>query len=145
MIEYRYIKKGGVGICYCLVRTNIRWIIRIPAKLKDALGTTPIIMKGNGPYLVIYSQERASEVIRNRFASLIDEGGDEDNPDMDKLRDITSNAQNAEEDKQGRVKLDGTLVSYAGLKKNVVTIGMVDRAEIWSAEAWESRKKNKKA
>ena len=119
--------------------------IRIPAKLKDALGTTPIIMKGNGPYLVIYSQERASEVIRNRFASLIDEGGDEDNPDMDKLRDITSNAQNAEEDKQGRVKLDGTLVSYAGLKKNVVTIGMVDRAEIWSAEAWESRKKNKKA
>ena len=115
--------------------------IRIPAKLKDALGTTPIIMKGNGPYLVIYSQERASEVIRNRFASLIDE----DNPDMDKLRDITSNAQNAEEDKQGRVKLDGTLVSYAGLKKNVVTIGMVDRAEIWSAEAWESRKKNKKA
>ena len=102
-------------------------------------------MKGNGPYLVIYSQERASEVIRNRFASLIDEGGDEDNPDMDKLRDITSNAQNAEEDKQGRVKLDGTLVSYAGLKKNVVTIGMVDRAEIWSAEAWESRKKNKKA
>ena len=113
--------------------------------MKDALGTTPIIMKGNGPYLVIYSQERASEVIRNRFASLIDEGGDEDNPDMDKLRDITSNAQNAEEDKQGRVKLDGTLVSYAGLKKNVVTIGMVDRAEIWSAEAWESRKKNKKA
>ena len=119
--------------------------IRIPAKLKDALGTTPIIMKGNGPYLVVYSQERASEVIRNRFAALIDEGGDEDNPDMEKLRDLTSNAQNAEEDKQGRVKLDGALVSHANLKKNVVTIGMVDRAEIWSAEDWANRKKNKKA
>lgn len=119
--------------------------IRIPAKLKDALGTTPIIMKGNGPYLVVYSQERASEVIRNRFAALIDEGGDEDNPDMEKLRDLTSNAQNAEEDKQGRVKLDGALVSHANLKKNIVTIGMVDRAEIWSAEDWANRKKNKKA
>lgn len=119
--------------------------IRIPAKLKDALGTTPIIMKGNGSYLVVYSQERASEVIRNRFAALIDEGGDEDNPDMEKLRDLTSNAQNAEEDKQGRVKLDGALVSHANLKKNVVTIGMVDRAEIWSAEDWANRKKNKKA
>ena len=119
--------------------------IRIPAKLKDALGTTPIIMKVNCPYLVVYSQERASEVIRNRFAALIDEGGDEDNPDMEKLRDLTSNAQNAEEDKQGRVKLDGALVSHANLKKNVVTIGMVDRAEIWSAEDWANRKKNKKA
>ena len=41
--------------------------IRIPAKLKDALGANPVIMKGTSPCLVVYSSERASEVIKAKF------------------------------------------------------------------------------
>lgn len=117
--------------------------IRIPAKLKEALGATPVIMKGNSPCLVVYSSERASEVIKAKYQEIID-GTVTDEDKMDLLRDLTSNTQNAEEDKQGRVKLEKNLVDYAGLTKDIVTIGVYDKVEIWSAEEW-ARRQSKKA
>jgi len=118
--------------------------IRIPAKLKDALGANPVIMKGTSPCLVVYSSERASEVIKAKFEKIID-GTVTDEDEMDLLRDLTSNTQNAEEDKQGRVKIEKDLVEYARLKKDIVTIGVYDKVEIWSAEEWNSRRKTKSA
>ena len=116
--------------------------IRIPAKLKDALGANPVIMKGTSPCLVVYSSERASEVIKAKFEKIID-GTVTDEDEMDLLRDLTSNTQNAEEDKQGRVKIEKDLVDYARLKKDIVTIGVYDKVEIWSAEEWNKRQKAK--
>ena len=116
--------------------------IRIPAKLKDALGANPVIMKGTRPCLVVYSSERASEVIKAKFEKIID-GTVTDEDEMDLLRDLTSNTQNAEEDKQGRVKIEKDLVDYARLKKDIVTIGVYDKVEIWSAEEWNKRQKAK--
>ena len=118
--------------------------IRIPAKLKDALGANPVIMKDTSPCLVVYSSERASEVIKAKFEKIID-GTVTDEDEMDLLRDLTSNTQNAEEDKQGRVKIEKDLVEYARLKKDIVTIGVYDKVEIWSAEEWNSRRKTKSA
>ena len=118
--------------------------IRIPAKLKDALGANPVIMKGTSPCLVVYSSERASEVIKAKFEKIID-GTVTDEDEMDLLRDLTSHTQNAEEDKQGRVKIEKDLVEYARLKKDIVTIGVYDKVEIWSAEEWNSRRKTKSA
>ena len=116
--------------------------IRIPAKLKDALGANPVIMKGTSPCLVVYSSERASEVIKAKFEKIID-GTVTDEDEMDLLRDLTSNTQNVEEDKQGRVKIEKDLVDYARLKKDIVTIGVYDKVEIWSAEEWNKRQKAK--
>ena len=116
--------------------------IRIPAKLKDALGANPVIMKGTSPCLVVYSSERASEVIKAKFEKIID-GTVTDEDEMDLLRDLTSNTQNAEEDKQGRVKIEKDLVDYARLKKDIVTLGVYDKVEIWSAEEWNKRQKAK--
>ena len=116
--------------------------IRIPAKLKDALGANPVIMKGTSPCLVVYSSEGASEVIKAKFEKIID-GTVTDEDEMDLLRDLTSNTQNAEEDKQGRVKIEKDLVDYARLKKDIVTIGVYDKVEIWSAEEWNKRQKAK--
>lgn len=39
-----------------------------------------------------------------------------------------------EEDTQGRTVLSASMRKYAGIKKDVVTIGMIDYLEIWSAE-----------
>ena len=116
--------------------------IRIPAKLKDALGANPVIMKGTSPCLVVYSSERASEVIKAKFEKIID-GTVTDEDEMDLLRDLTSNTQNAEEDKQGRVKIEKDLVDYARLKIDIFTIGVYDKVEIWSAEEWNKRQKAK--
>ena len=40
-------------------------------------------------------------------------------------------------DKQGRILLPQTLREYAGLKDEVVLVGMTQRIEIWAKDRWE--------
>lgn|SRR5574340_127400 len=40
-------------------------------------------------------------------------------------------------DKQGRVLIPPTLRAYAGLERDLVVIGMQNKIEIWSQEAWD--------
>ena len=106
--------------------------IRIPARLKDALGESPVIMKGTNKCLFVFSNERASKVISDKF-----ENNDFTDAEQTKaLRLIMSSAMVAEEDKQGRILIPQNRLAHAGITKNVVTIGAYDRVEIWSEEIW---------
>lgn len=40
-------------------------------------------------------------------------------------------------DKQGRVTIPPNLRSYAGLDKEIVVTGVINRLEVWDAVAWE--------
>ena len=40
-------------------------------------------------------------------------------------------------DKQGRILLPATLRSFAGLEKDVVLVGVLDRVEIWDKSRWD--------
>lgn len=40
-------------------------------------------------------------------------------------------------DKQGRILLPQTLREYAGLKDDVILVGMTQRVEIWAKDRWE--------
>ncbi len=42
-------------------------------------------------------------------------------------------------DKQGRVLISPALRSFAGLDKDVILVGVLDRIEIWSRERWQER------
>ena len=42
-------------------------------------------------------------------------------------------------DGQGRIVIPEILVSFAGLNKELVFLGLGDRAEIWSKEVWEKK------
>lgn len=44
-------------------------------------------------------------------------------------------------DKQGRINLPKYLMTYAGIKNNVIVIGLYDRLEIWDAKTWQEYKK----
>mgnify|MGYP000238676083 CR=1 FL=1 len=48
-----------------------------------------------------------------------------------------SGAQEIEFDSQGRVTLPDYLKDFAGIKKEVVIIGVADRIEIWDKKRWE--------
>ena len=53
------------------------------------------------------------------------------------IRRFTANALWAESDAQGRIPLTDELIKYAGIKKNIVSVGVYNRVEIWSEENWK--------
>jgi len=47
-----------------------------------------------------------------------------------------SSASEEAMDQQGRIKIPQKLIEYAGLKKEIVMVGVSERAEIWAKEIW---------
>ena len=50
------------------------------------------------------------------------------------IRQIARSASPSTYDKQGRIKINPSLISYAGLEKEVVIVGVVNKIEIWNQE-----------
>lgn len=53
-----------------------------------------------------------------------------------------SGAVEAESDKQGRILIPQYLKDYAGIKKEVVIVGVSNRLEIWAKDLWSEFYKN---
>jgi len=105
--------------------------IIIPAKLRDGLGDTFIMTKGLDSCLYIYPKSEW-EVFEKKLKAL---------PMTDKnvrafVRFLFSGANEMEPDKMGRVLIPQSLLSYAGIEGEVVSVGMMDRVEVWSKEKW---------
>ncbi len=105
----------------------------IPSKYRDELGYKCVLTKGNDKCLYIYPV-REWEIVREKLSSL---------PTSDKgirayIRKIYSNAVECEIDKQGRLTLPTELREFAGIEKDLVTVGMMDKVEIWSRQEWEA-------
>ena len=52
------------------------------------------------------------------------------------VRTIVGSAGSVETDKQGRILIPGNLREYAGLDKDVVLAGVIDKIEVWDRERW---------
>ncbi len=52
------------------------------------------------------------------------------------MRFFFAGAANCEVDKQGRINLPANLREYAGIDKEVVSVGVFSRVEIWSRERY---------
>lgn len=105
--------------------------IIIPAKLREGLGDTFIMTKGLDSCLYIYPKSEW-EVFEKKLKAL---------PMTDKnvrafVRFFFSGANEMEPDKMGRVLIPQSLLSYAGIEGEVVSVGMMDRVEVWSKEKW---------
>ena len=100
----------------------------IPAKLREELGTTFYMTMGIDACLSVYPLE-SWNVFTEKFASL-------PMTQSRAMRPLFANAVKCEPDTQGRIVLPQRLRKYASLEKDVVIIGVHNRAEIWSAEKW---------
>ncbi len=103
----------------------------IPAQLRKELGDTLYLTMGVDACLAIYPQE-TWDVFTERFASL-------PMSQSKAMRPLFANAAKCEADSQGRIVIPQKLRKYAGLVKDTVIIGVHNRAEIWSAENWQSQ------
>lgn len=103
----------------------------IPAKLREELGVTFYLAVGVDACLAIYPQSTWERFTEKSTSLPMSQSR--------VMRLLFANATKCELDSQGRIVISQKLRKYAGLEKDVVIIGVNDRAEIWSADAWKAQ------
>jgi MraZ protein len=108
--------------------------IFIPAKFREEIIKGVIITKGfDEKCLFMFSKEGwkriQDKIIENPMAKR----------NIQRFsRWFFSSATMESIDQQGRTRIPQNLVDHAGLKKEIVLVGVSDRAEIWSKENWDN-------
>lgn len=105
--------------------------LRLPAKLKKEFSDGCYITKGNDGCLFIFSSKQFESLMQK-----LDSLPLFDSKAQRPLRLLLSSAFELEEDNQGRFLLPAALREFAGIKKDVVFIGVGNRAELWDKEKW---------
>ena len=105
----------------------------IPNKYRDELGNHFIITRGIEKCLYVYSMTEWEKLVA-KLNTL---------PFTKKsvrtfLRSFFSGAAVCEFDRSGRINITSPLVSYAGLDKECVIIGVNDRIEIWNEKSFNN-------
>ncbi|AVQ45292.1 TPA: division/cell wall cluster transcriptional repressor MraZ [Clostridium botulinum] len=106
--------------------------IIIPAKFREELGKNFVLTKGLDGCLYVYPKSQW-EVLQKKLETL---------PLTNKnarafVRFFFSGAHELELDKQGRTLIPQNLLEYGKIQKEIVSIGVSNRIEIWSREKWE--------
>lgn len=105
---------------------------RMPAKFKDQLEPGFIVAKGTNGCLFCFSKQEF-EKLYEKLASVPMFDTEAQKP----IRALLASAFETEEDNQGRILLPQELRAYANMEKNIVTIGVGNRVEIWSEEKFD--------
>lgn len=104
----------------------------IPSKFREELGARFVITKGLDGCLYAYTMEEW-KIMEDKLKKL---------PLTSKdarafVRFFFSGANEVEPDKQGRVLIPQNLLEYAAIEKEIVSIGVSTRIEIWSKARWD--------
>lgn len=104
----------------------------IPSKFRFELGETFVLTRGLDGCLCVYPQAEWN-ILESKLRAL---------PLTNKnartiTRFLVSGAATCELDKQGRILVPAALREYAGLEKEVVVTGNLERIEIWDKAKWD--------
>ena len=120
-----------MGTYYNSIDAKNRMIV--PSEFREELGYECVITRSIDRCLTIYSMEEWNQQME-KISRL---------PESDEsvrmfIRYTYANARKREFDKQGRIIIPPELIRYAGIEKELVTMGVMKRIEIWSREIWET-------
>ncbi len=104
----------------------------IPARFREELGDTFMISRGLDRCIFVYHLNEWSK-IEQKVKELPLTRSDA----RAFTRYLFSGAAEVETDRQGRVLIPQGLREYARIEKEVMIIGVSNRVEVWSAEAWK--------
>ncbi len=105
----------------------------LPAKFRDQLSGGLMVTRGQEHCLYVWPQaeiERVTERLREAPVS--------NKATRDYIRMFSSGASDDAPDKQGRITIPTQLREWAGLSKDVVVIGAMNRLEIWDEAQWNA-------
>ncbi|GAA3628530.1 division/cell wall cluster transcriptional repressor MraZ [Microlunatus ginsengisoli] len=107
--------------------------IFLPAKFRDELAEGLVVTRGQDRCLAIWPLSdfvEQTQKLRNAPSS--------SKQVRDYQRMLASGASDETLDKQGRLTIPAPLRAYAGLDKDVVVVGAINRVEVWDAAAWQT-------
>ena len=109
---------------------DVKGRVSIPSKFRDDLGGSFVLSKGLDNCLYAYSVSEW-DTFKNELLTMR-------GSNAQKIRRFFfSGATECEIDSQGRVVIPPNFREYAELLKEVVIVGVSNRAEIWNRENWE--------
>ena len=105
----------------------------VPSKFREQLGDEFVVTKGLDGCLFVYPNEEWQN-IEEKFRNV-----PLTSKDARKFsRFFFAGATTCEVDKQGRILLPAVLREFAGLEKEVVSVGVLKRIEIWDKNSWQA-------
>ncbi len=109
----------------------------IPARYRDMLGSEFVLTKGMDGCLFAMPAGEFSKLVRELMELPLNS---KDGRAL--TRHFCAGAAKCELDKQGRILVNAELRAAAGLEKEVVLVGVMNRVEIWDKEAWEKNEES---
>lgn len=110
--------------------------VNVPARMREELGDKFFVARGTENCLFIYP-DREWAVLAAKLRKLPSSKAEVRNF----LRLFYAGAAEVELDRQGRVLIPPLLREHASLQKEVIFIGVSNRAELWSKEKWNEYSK----
>jgi MraZ protein len=101
----------------------------IPPRFRHVLGEQIVATRGVDPCVTIYSPAewaKVEDVLRKLPMR-----------QRDVVRYLLAGAVDLELDRQGRITLPQHLRQHAGIERDVVVVGLINRLEVWSRPAWQ--------
>ena len=111
--------------------------VNLPSKFrKMTKGKMYVLSRGLENCLFVFPKSRWSQYVKSFMPMTFAKKAD-----RDFFRLLGFNTESVLLDDQGRVKIREDFMEYAGLKKEVLLIGVMDHIEIWDPDRWESYQK----
>jgi len=104
----------------------------VPARFREELGMRFVMTKGMDSALFLYPMKEW-EMIEGKLRNLSLTNREA----RAFVRLFFSGAAECEVDRQGRILVPQNLVEHAGLVRDAVVIGVLNRVEVWARERWE--------
>ncbi|MDD4688266.1 MAG: division/cell wall cluster transcriptional repressor MraZ [Eubacteriales bacterium] len=114
----------------CQLNMDAKGRMMVPVKFREEIGEIFVITKGLDNCLFVFPKE-----VWDDLEARINELPLAESRFIRRL--LIGSKETLELDKQGRILVPATLRDHARLEKDVVFMGVGDRAEIWSKSEWE--------
>ncbi len=109
----------------------------VPAKFRNDLGGSVVILKGFGKFLLMFSEEEY-EIFLDKIGEI---AATRDNM-TDFMREISLNSNPTDIDAQGRINISEEHRKAIGLTKEISFVGMRKHVEIWCSDMVADKKES---
>ncbi len=114
---------------------DVKGRMAIPAKFREKLSAGAIITRGIDNCLFVFANAEWEALAAKLMALPLAQANS-----RAFVRLMLAGASDVELDNQGRILVPDYLRKYAGLRKETVVTGLVNRIEIWDEAAWTAYK-----